>query len=87
MSRRPFEVGDVVRLRDTLRGSTPPCYWAATAAASGYVEQVGDIGVVTGVVLEDGVTSVRVAMGRVGDAGEPWGQEWFDLVEDADAQV
>jgi len=87
VSRRPFEVGDMVRLRDTLRGATPPCYWATTAAVSGYVEQVGDIGVVTGVVPEDGETYVRVAMGRVGDAGEPWEQGWFDLVEDADAQV
>lgn len=78
MSRRPFEVGDVVRLRLQAHGSNNHVpEWNR----QGMSAKAGDLGQVTG--FERG-RWLKVTILRTGYAYSSWSPAWFDLVEAAD---
>lgn len=74
MSRRPFEVGDIVRVREFLRDGTIP--WSGQ-----YGIMAGDVGVVRE-VRNPPSTGFYVTFARTGVCHVGWGPNRFDLVED-----
>lgn len=81
MSRRPFEVGDVVVLRRFLYGGRVTAEWDGRD----HSQQVGDVGMVRKVMIrDDGGGGIYVTFGRTGEDLDRWGERWFDLVEAAD---
>lgn len=80
MSRRPFEVGDMVVLREIVHdcGDGELGTWEGQIKQFGHPQRVGDVGVVD--TLRN--NSIRVTFARTGPDPDWWGQGWFDLVED-----